>query len=440
MTSLKIFWEKQQSGFCGVHCVNNLLQNAYFTEVDFSEIALALDKCEKQLMMESGTESSDFLKYMAEDSNRVNAGGNFSVQVLRKSLETMGLQVINAYSEDAKGVMENPVKEEGFVCHLLNHWFSVRKLNGHWFNLNSIQKKPTYITPFFLSTYLQSLKMEKYMIYVIKGSFPKIMEGGGDLSGRENWFNAAPIIAAKGGIALSPVDKKQTISSSSAIDLTGDDALKRVIEASRKEEQERLQKEEGDEMEMAFEESELLQAKQLSIRLNQMQREEEQKEMEMALEDPELREAIKISISLNKPQIEQKKTETVSFNPWSEKDREDKKTENDQIKDAMEESVPEQVRKSQQGHIAEIMTSQDPITIRIKLPRPSTKVIVDSFSLNDTIGNVKTKIISSVPSLTKSPFVLSTTSPPVQCFKNANKTLREVGIRDRESLIVKLSS
>jgi hypothetical protein len=33
-----LYWEPQESGFCGVHCVNNLLQGAYFTEIDLAQI------------------------------------------------------------------------------------------------------------------------------------------------------------------------------------------------------------------------------------------------------------------------------------------------------------------------------------------------------------------------------------------------------------------
>lgn len=47
----QVYWEEQESGFCGVHCTNNLLQGPYFTEVDFSTIALEMDEAEKKLMM-----------------------------------------------------------------------------------------------------------------------------------------------------------------------------------------------------------------------------------------------------------------------------------------------------------------------------------------------------------------------------------------------------
>ena len=38
-----VYHERQESALCGQHCLNNLLQNAYFTAPDLSDIALELD-------------------------------------------------------------------------------------------------------------------------------------------------------------------------------------------------------------------------------------------------------------------------------------------------------------------------------------------------------------------------------------------------------------
>lgn len=49
---------------CGVHCINSVLQGPYYDEVTMGNIALELDQTERSLMMESGAQSEDFLKYM----------------------------------------------------------------------------------------------------------------------------------------------------------------------------------------------------------------------------------------------------------------------------------------------------------------------------------------------------------------------------------------
>eukprot|EP00954_Amorphochlora_amoebiformis_P028132 1390286-Amorphochlora_amoeboformis.AAC.1 len=57
----QIYWEPQKAAFCGVHAVNNLLQGPWYTEWDFSKIALALTEDERKIMAEKGTESKDYL-------------------------------------------------------------------------------------------------------------------------------------------------------------------------------------------------------------------------------------------------------------------------------------------------------------------------------------------------------------------------------------------
>ena len=68
---LYVYHEKQEAGLCAVHALNSLLQNAYFNEIDLMNIAKELDEKERQLMLEQGTESKDFLKFMAQDSFHV---------------------------------------------------------------------------------------------------------------------------------------------------------------------------------------------------------------------------------------------------------------------------------------------------------------------------------------------------------------------------------
>ena len=50
LTHNVIYWEKQSRAFCGVHCVNNILQGGYFREVDFNRIAIDLDRQERSLL------------------------------------------------------------------------------------------------------------------------------------------------------------------------------------------------------------------------------------------------------------------------------------------------------------------------------------------------------------------------------------------------------
>jgi Ataxin-3 len=36
---------------------------------------------------------------------------------------------------------EDLVKRQGFICNSSDHWFSLRKIDGVWYNLNSTNKR-----------------------------------------------------------------------------------------------------------------------------------------------------------------------------------------------------------------------------------------------------------------------------------------------------------
>jgi ataxin-3 len=63
--------------------LNTLLQGPYFTEIDLMHVAREIDEKERQVMIEMGTETPDFIRFVAEDSGNVADDGNYSVQVRR---------------------------------------------------------------------------------------------------------------------------------------------------------------------------------------------------------------------------------------------------------------------------------------------------------------------------------------------------------------------
>ena len=69
------------NGAAGIHCVNNLLQNALFTKSDFDHIAEAIDNEEKDCL------SNKWDVYgkaagLPGTSENVDEHGNYSIQVL----------------------------------------------------------------------------------------------------------------------------------------------------------------------------------------------------------------------------------------------------------------------------------------------------------------------------------------------------------------------
>ncbi|KAG0466606.1 hypothetical protein HPP92_018186 [Vanilla planifolia] len=135
-----LYHEVQEAKLCAVHCVNTVLQGPFFSEVDLAALASDLDQKERQMMLDgSGVFPGDFF---SDGSYNVSMGGDFSIQVLQKALEVWDMQVIPMDSPSAEASKYDPELENAFICHLLDHWFCIRKGSG-------------------------------WSIFIVRGSFPK---------------------------------------------------------------------------------------------------------------------------------------------------------------------------------------------------------------------------------------------------------------------------
>eukprot|EP01129_Flabellula_baltica_P001241 TRINITY_DN11137_c0_g1_i1.p1 TRINITY_DN11137_c0_g1~~TRINITY_DN11137_c0_g1_i1.p1 ORF type:complete len:330 (-),score=61.39 TRINITY_DN11137_c0_g1_i1:71-1060(-) len=167
-----LYHEKQDAALCGLHTLNNLLQGHFISEVDLMQIALQLDERERQVMMELGTGTLDFIKFAAEDSGNVALDGNFSIQVLSQALATFDISCESILHESMADSRLHPENEEAFICNLQSHWFPIRKIDGTFWNLNSLENKPTKLSELYLSAFIAQLQQEGYNIFVIRGKFP----------------------------------------------------------------------------------------------------------------------------------------------------------------------------------------------------------------------------------------------------------------------------
>jgi ataxin-3 len=52
------------------------------------------------------------------------------------------------------------------------HWFTLKKIKGEWWNLNSLLRAPQPLSQFYLSAYLDTLRQQGYSIFVVQGAFP----------------------------------------------------------------------------------------------------------------------------------------------------------------------------------------------------------------------------------------------------------------------------
>ncbi|XP_020202952.1 ataxin-3 homolog [Cajanus cajan] len=161
-----LYHEVQESKLCAVHCVNTVLQGPFFSEFDLAALASDLDRKERQVMLPA-LSSADF------ESHNVSLDGDFSIQVLQKALEVWDLQVIPLDSPVAEPAQIDPELENAFICHLQDHWFCIRKVNGEWYNFDSLYAAPQHLSKFYLSAYLDSLKGFGWSIFLVRGNFPK---------------------------------------------------------------------------------------------------------------------------------------------------------------------------------------------------------------------------------------------------------------------------
>ncbi|ORZ17378.1 Josephin-domain-containing protein [Absidia repens] len=158
-----ILFEKQEGNLCAQHALNALLQGNYFTAVDLADIGRELDVKESIV---HGRQVS---------GNNYDDSGYFSIQVIQQALSVWDLDLIPWGSEQAVQARAEPENELAYICHRHQHWFTLRKfaVNWRWYNLNSTQTAPTYLSETYLGLLLQQIQDEGYSIFVVRGTLPK---------------------------------------------------------------------------------------------------------------------------------------------------------------------------------------------------------------------------------------------------------------------------
>ncbi|EGG21092.1 hypothetical protein DFA_00967 [Cavenderia fasciculata] len=201
-----VYFEKQVGSLCAQHCLNALLQGSYFTAVELANLAHQLDEEERDVMMQAGVDSAEFIKFAAEGSSNVADDGFYSIQVLERALTQFGLSCTSINNSENKDVVANPLKEDGFICNLSEHWFTLRKIQGSWFDLNSI-KKPTFLSDFYVSLYLETLRQQGWNIFVVRGNYPQVVPYSQAEDGK--WIDVDPSVQAANQSSSRPTNNNR---------------------------------------------------------------------------------------------------------------------------------------------------------------------------------------------------------------------------------------
>ena len=167
----KVYFEKQSNDrLCGLHCLNNLLQAPLIDIVTLSEIGIELDRIESQL---TGVHSQ----------NNVGDDGNYNVQVLQKALNMFNADLKLLKKRQAISYVEGGNNNvEALIFNSSSHWFSIRKINGIWFNLNSTNELPgpEIISDFYLSAFIQGAEDIGYTNFLVT-KLPNLPELSSDI-------------------------------------------------------------------------------------------------------------------------------------------------------------------------------------------------------------------------------------------------------------------
>uniref|UniRef100_A0A5S6R4C4 ubiquitinyl hydrolase 1 n=1 Tax=Trichuris muris TaxID=70415 RepID=A0A5S6R4C4_TRIMR len=156
----EVFFEKQDGMLCAQHALNNLLQAPYFSAVDLAEIARKLDERERAVLgvVDSGM------------SLNVNDDGFFSVQVISEALTVFNLSMVSLTEAQAMNIRLELCS--AFICHFESHWFTIRRIGGRWFNLNSLSSNPAVISDSHLELFLAQLTAEGCTVFLVQGLLP----------------------------------------------------------------------------------------------------------------------------------------------------------------------------------------------------------------------------------------------------------------------------
>ncbi|KRZ50386.1 Ataxin-3 [Trichinella nativa] len=151
---------RKEGMLCAQHALNALLQGQYFTAVDLAEIARRLDAEERKVTGDSTSESQNM-----DDS------GYFSLQVISEALKPFNL-TLRVAPTNASDVINFYRSHSAFICHRHQHFFTVRKIGEHWYNLNSMLDGPELISQTYSELYLAQLQKEGCTILAVEGDLP----------------------------------------------------------------------------------------------------------------------------------------------------------------------------------------------------------------------------------------------------------------------------
>ena len=168
-----IYMEKQLARLCGQHAINNLLQGAYVT---VNNLLGESKKLEQKFRKEVGVSPREVSDRRSDDSPYITEAGDFSIEVLHAVLTSrFGIALVPlAHPSFTDNVAANPTSAPSgaFVLHRHDHWYSLRRLHGRWWRLDSVKSRPIALSEFYVSAFLADAQQhDGYVVFVATGNF-----------------------------------------------------------------------------------------------------------------------------------------------------------------------------------------------------------------------------------------------------------------------------
>lgn len=69
----------------------------------------------------------------------------------------------------------DPTEEAGFIINRQSHWFALRKVKDHFWNLDSLLNRPEHISAFYLTALLSQFREDGCSVFLIRGT---LLEAG----------------------------------------------------------------------------------------------------------------------------------------------------------------------------------------------------------------------------------------------------------------------
>ncbi len=156
------------------------------------------------------------------------------------------LDLPNVLSQRVSG-LGDVTEMEGFICNKSAHWFAIRKINGRFWNLNSMEERPTTISHFKLATEIAGFQSNGYTVFCVNYGLPPPCTTEAQLKQGlpQYWWKEKDLVSGKGKNAATAatdvwrnvgsgmrLDGRSTTSSNVIEGMTEEEMLQMAMQAS----------------------------------------------------------------------------------------------------------------------------------------------------------------------------------------------------------------